>query len=250
LRQLHTIKGNARATGLWQISHAIHRLEDEVQSAEAGGTGLPGEQLLHDLVHEYQHLLNDIFHRQKGKTEGPLYLCDTVRPLIPDLRERLEQAGFQLGRVSVHDAVLNWDASLMPALADVVMHALNNSIDHGFLRSPERAGHEACLDIRAFFDTGDLCLEIEDNGAGLDLAKIKKKAQELNLALPAKDPFSVLFQDGFSTARELSESSGRGVGLSAIAALAQSWNGSVQIQPAESEKGTRLRVRIPSKAAA
>jgi two-component system chemotaxis sensor kinase CheA len=89
-----------------------------------------------------------------------------------------------------------------------------------------------------------------DNGAGLDLQKITRRARELDLAIPKDDPYAVLFEDGFSTARELSESSGRGVGLAAIAALSQEWKGSVRIQPAEAARGTCLQIRIPLQRAA
>jgi chemotaxis protein histidine kinase CheA len=245
LRQLHTIKGNARSTGLWQISHAIHRLEDEVQNAAPGTSSLPGEQHLKDLIKEYQHLLNDIFHRQNVKVEGPLYLCDTVRPLLPDLAERLQKEGFHLDSIGIEDAVLDWDPALLHSLADMVMHALNNSIDHGFLRRGNDAPRGIRLDLRAYMEAGMICLDIQDNGAGLDLNRIKEKARELQVTLPQHDPYAVLFEDGFSTARDLSESSGRGVGLSAIAALSREWKGSVRIAPAQGHPGTCLQIRIP-----
>jgi HPt (histidine-containing phosphotransfer) domain-containing protein len=250
LRQLHTIKGNARSTGLWQISHAIHRLEDELQKDEAAVGALPGEFYLTDLIKEYQHLLNDIFHRQSVKVAGPLYLCDAVRPLIPDLRDRLSKAGYQLAKLSIDDAVLSWEPGLMLALADMIMHALNNSIDHGFLRNGKPLDRDVRLKVKAYCEGDKLCVDIMDNGAGLDLQKITRRARELDLAIPKDDPYAVLFEDGFSTARELSESSGRGVGLAAIAALSQEWKGSVRIQPAEAARGTCLQIRIPLQRAA
>ncbi len=132
------------------------------------------------------------------------------------------------------------------------MHALNNSVDHGFLRSGPRVDRdrEVRLDIKAYCEGETLCLDILDNGAGLDLQKITKRAQELKLTAPSDDPYRVLFEDGFSTARDLSESSGRGVGLAAIAALSQEWKGSVRIQPGEASQGTRLQIRIPRQRAA
>ncbi|HYX31526.1 MAG TPA: ATP-binding protein [Oligoflexus sp.] len=247
LRQLHTLKGNARASGLWQLSHAIHRLEDELQNASTDVAILPGETHLNDLIAEYRHLLNDILHLAPEPHSQLRSLLDAVRPLLPDLNQRLEQGGFKLESINVHDAIIHWDPALFQSATDMIMHALNNSIDHGFLRSHRHSQptRDVQLIIKAYQTDGSLCLEILDNGAGLDLQKISRRAQQLNLTPPKDDPYQVLFEDGFSTANDVSESSGRGVGLSALAALSRQWNGSVRISPGAGGRGTLVQIHIP-----
>jgi two-component system chemotaxis sensor kinase CheA len=145
------------------------------------------------------------------------------------------------------------DKSTADALAEPLLHLVRNAVDHG-IEPPERraaAGKEpeGTLLLRAVAEGEQVRIEVEDDGAGLDLAAARERARERGLVagdedLSPAELAELLFLPGFSTRERATGVSGRGVGLDAVRAALAALRGSVEVEPGE-EGGTRFVLRLP-----
>ncbi|MFN2308656.1 MAG: chemotaxis protein CheA [Gammaproteobacteria bacterium] len=147
------------------------------------------------------------------------------------------------------------DKNLVEALADPLVHLVRNAVDHG-IESPEereRAGKpRAGTVILAAEQEGDhILLSIEDDGKGMDPEVLRRKAVEKGLLdaeaaarLDEKDCFNLIFLAGFSTKTEISDVSGRGVGMDVVKTRIAQLNGSIDIDSKQG-RGSRLSIRVP-----
>ncbi len=145
------------------------------------------------------------------------------------------------------------DKTLVDKLADPLIHLIRNSVDHGIGRPEERekAGKPAAgtLTLNAFHETGSVVIEVKDDGHGLDTEKILNKAIEVGLAKQdqAYQDYEIhqfIFQPGFSTAAEVTNISGRGVGMDVVKKNIESLRGNVAIE-SEPGVGTTIRIHLP-----
>ncbi len=147
------------------------------------------------------------------------------------------------------------DKSIIEAIADPLAHLVRNGVDHGIETPEERqaAGKPAVgtLRMRAFHEGGRVNIEISDDGAGIDVERVKAKAVERGListekarAMLAHDAYLLLFMPGFSTARAITNISGRGVGLDVVRTNVERIGGTVDID-SRLGRGTTFRIRIP-----
>lgn len=140
----------------------------------------------------------------------------------------------------------------------ILGHLMRNSISHG-LETPavrEEAGKPATGALRVKIDADDsqMQFEIQDDGQGIDfelLAEVAACKEGLDQALVEKfvangEPWRILFMAGFSTAEEVTEVSGRGIGLSAVKTVIDSYSGSIQVESSVGQ-GTTFRVKLPIK---
>ncbi len=147
------------------------------------------------------------------------------------------------------------DKNLVEALADPLVHLVRNAVDHG-IESPherEAAGKpRAGTVILAAEQEGDhILLSIEDDGKGMDPAKLRQKAVEKGLMdaeaaarLDDHETYNLIFAAGFSTKDQISDVSGRGVGMDVVKTRIGQLNGTVEID-SELGKGSRLMIRVP-----
>lgn len=147
------------------------------------------------------------------------------------------------------------DRRLLETLKDPLIHLIRNAIDHGVER-PERrraAGKSANASIwlRASRQAAMLQLELSDDGAGLDLEAISRRALEQQLRTPeqlarasAAEISSLIFAPGFSTRSQVSDLSGRGTGLDAVHTSVEALNGTVELDSRPGH-GTTFRLRVP-----
>ena len=145
------------------------------------------------------------------------------------------------------------DRTVVEELNDPLLHMIRNSMDHG-IETPEKrtaAGKPAIgnLTLRAYQQGGNIVVEIEDDGAGLNRDKILKKAVERGLArngddLTDEQIFQFIFAAGFSTADKITDLSGRGVGLDVVRRNIERLRGRVEIS-SEQGKGTRFKISLP-----
>lgn len=147
------------------------------------------------------------------------------------------------------------DKNLVEALADPLVHLVRNAVDHG-IESPddrEAAGKSRSgTVILAAEQEGDhILLSIEDDGKGMDPSLLRQKAVEKGLMdaesaarLDDKEAYNLIFAAGFSTKEEISDVSGRGVGMDVVKTRIGQLNGSVEID-SELGKGSRLMIRVP-----
>ncbi|MGP0102148.1 MAG: chemotaxis protein CheA [Solirubrobacteraceae bacterium] len=147
------------------------------------------------------------------------------------------------------------DRTVVDALGDPLVHLVRNSLDHG-LESPqerEAAGKPATgtLEISAHHAGGSVLIAVRDDGRGIDPARVARKAAERGLiAADAVDSvdmaqaIELLFSAGFSTAEQMSDISGRGVGLDAVRTTIRELGGEVIVQ-SELGAGTTTQIRLP-----
>ncbi|MCX2831964.1 chemotaxis protein CheA [Microbulbifer thermotolerans] len=144
------------------------------------------------------------------------------------------------------------DKGLTERIIDPLTHLVRNSLDHG-IESPERreaAGKPRCgrLTLSATHQGGNILIEVSDDGAGLNRDKILAKARSNGLPvtdnMPDDEVWQLIFAPGFSTAEEVSDVSGRGVGMDVVKRNIQSMGGHVDIlsQPGQ---GTTIRIVLP-----
>jgi two-component system, chemotaxis family, sensor kinase CheA len=153
-------------------------------------------------------------------------------------------------RTQGHDTEL--DKEMIELLIDPLTHVIRNAIDHGIETPEERrqAGKPemGTVAMRATHRGGSVLIEVTDDGRGLDRPRIIAKARELGL--PADDTWTdaqawgLIFEAGFSTAKEVTNLSGRGVGMDVVRRNIASLGGSVSVSSAKGE-GTTITLQVP-----
>lgn len=145
------------------------------------------------------------------------------------------------------------DKTVLERIGDPLVHLVRNAIDHG-IESPERrraAGktESGTIHLHAYHKGGNIIVEIDDDGAGLDRDRILAKARERGLISVEEEPsderiHNLIFHPGFSTAETLSDVSGRGVGMDVVRRNITELGGSVQVVSRPGE-GSTVRIRLP-----
>ena len=147
------------------------------------------------------------------------------------------------------------DRTILESLSDPLTHIIRNCCDHGIESPDQRKKNKkpetGTIYIRVFHEAGQVNIEIRDDGQGIELAKIKKKAIEKGIfsedelsRMNQKELFMLLTHPGFSTAEKVSEVSGRGVGLDVVKSNIEKLNGSIDIK-STTGKGTTLMLKLP-----
>lgn len=145
------------------------------------------------------------------------------------------------------------DKTVVERIGDPLVHLVRNALDHGIEPPEERlaagkpeTGHVA---LNAFHKGGNIVIEISDDGRGLNPERILAKAIERGLAqpgveLPPEQIYEFIFMPGFSTSEEVSDVSGRGVGMDVVRRNIQSLGGSIEIA-SEPGRGSTFTIRLP-----
>lgn len=145
------------------------------------------------------------------------------------------------------------DKSVIEDLLDPIMHSVRNSLDHG-IESPEErkaAGkpEEGTVMLRASNEGNMIIIEIADDGKGIDVDRVRAKAIERAVIHPGKvltelESFNLIFEPGFSTATQVTNISGRGVGLDVVKRQIEKLNGSVSVS-SQKGKGSKFVIKLP-----
>jgi two-component system, chemotaxis family, sensor kinase CheA len=147
------------------------------------------------------------------------------------------------------------DKSLLEAIKDPLTHAVRNSLDHGIeppdVREAAGKDPEGTLTLRAFQEGSHVVIEVSDDGAGINVDRVRTKAVERGLVtaeraalLAERELLQLIFLPGFSTAQQVTNVSGRGVGMDVVRTNVEKIGGKVEID-SRPGKGTTLRLRIP-----
>jgi len=280
-RQVHSLKAVAAADGLTELSHVAHELENVLHSLRTGESTLDNHALQqlaetlpvnlvpHEIwnslkAHEKHALKQSLseganifivdasfdvtdFDREFQKLKEKLSSEGEVISVFPRVdSERPEKITFRIlcagtvlqravraGRAAatalgkeIEFEVSGADISLDDAIADCLIHLVRNAVHHGI----EARG---TITIAATNNDDQLTIKVSDNGRGID---------------PELIATGRLFEPGFSTASEVSEISGRGVGLDVVKTTVEARGGSVQIQ-SELGKGSTFTITLPYKSA-
>ena len=168
--------------------------------------------------------------------------------LVRDLATRL---GKQV-RLRTSGEATELDKGLIELVVDPLVHLVRNAVDHG-LETPEMrlaAGKEATgtITLAAAHQGSHIVIEVADDGRGLDRERIVQKAIERGIALPESPTdaqvWDLIFHPGFSTAQQITDVSGRGVGMDVVKKNIGALGGEVEIQ-SRAGQGTRVIVRLP-----
>lgn len=262
MRALHTLKGNAGQFGLERVAQLCHdaesRLVDvggglepaELQALEASWSDVSrrvaavvdpssaGE--LRITRAEYQALL--------AATRDPKVLAlvelwpeERVEPRLTRFAEQARQLAERLGQppleVQVSAQGVRAPGRALTGMWPVLTHVVRNAVDHG-----ARPGEPGRLELSAVRDRDGLRLTVRDHGPGVPWARVRARAQALGL--PHETPAELteaLFADGLSTRDEVTTTSGRGVGLSAVRAAATATG--AQLELSSDEHGTTVTLR-------
>jgi two-component system chemotaxis sensor kinase CheA len=147
------------------------------------------------------------------------------------------------------------DKTIIESIKDPLTHLVRNAVDHG-IEPPEKRqasgkSPEGHLFLRAFHEGGQVNIEISDDGAGIDLERVKQKALEKGIILPDqaarlsdRELLNLLFLPGFSTAEKVTNVSGRGVGMDVVKTNIEKIGGTVDIHNRPGQ-GTTLKIKIP-----
>ena len=176
--------------------------------------------------------------------------------LVPRLRRIVRQVAGELGKqVEFHvgNATGEMDRSVLERIVAPLEHMLRNAVDHGIETGPKRlaAGKPEQGNIRLELtrEGGDIVLALGDDGAGINLDAVKRKAIERGLMVPGNDlsdheVLQFILEAGFSTAEQVTQISGRGVGMDVVHSEVKQLGGSMSIESTLGS-GTRFLIRLP-----
>ncbi|MCC5855584.1 MAG: chemotaxis protein CheA [Idiomarina sp.] len=147
------------------------------------------------------------------------------------------------------------DKNLVEALADPLVHLVRNAVDHGIempdIREQNGKPRLGTVQLSASQEGDHILLAIEDDGAGMDAERLKQIAinkgildQDAAARMSDEEAYNLIFAAGFSTKQEISDISGRGVGMDVVKTKINQLNGSVRIS-SELGRGTRLEIKVP-----
>jgi two-component system chemotaxis sensor kinase CheA len=155
--------------------------------------------------------------------------------------------------LEISGAETELDRTLVEGIADPLTHLVRNAIDHGIERPEIRnsRGKPATGTVRlnSYHDAGSVVIEVADDGGGLKRDRILAKAAERGLiaqgqALTDEQTYALIFEPGFSTAEQVTNLSGRGVGMDVVKRNITALRGTVEVE-SEEGKGTCVRIRLP-----
>ncbi|MBK8061690.1 MAG: chemotaxis protein CheW [Gemmatimonadetes bacterium] len=170
------------------------------------------------------------------------------------VRDLAKASGKQLA-LEMHGAETELDRQILQAIQDPLTHMVRNSADHGVelpdVRRSAGKPEQGTIRLNAYHEGGHVILEIADDGAGISVEKVRRKAVERGLVpadvaatLSEAQVFRFIFEPGFSTAEKITNVSGRGVGMDVVRSNIEKIGGTVELSSSEG-RGTTVRVKIP-----
>lgn len=280
LRALHTLKGNLAIFGIGGLAKHCHDLESAVHENDEAldpATCAELERLWQAFTGRLARILEaspdgvlNIARSEydalrvalrDGKLDNMQVLSRLDRWLWEPVEKRLQQMGDQAkglakrlgkGEVEVQIAAANVRVTgkRWAPFWSAMVHIIRNSVDHAFENEAERqkgAGTKTPkLELSAEERDGAVVIIVRDNGRGIDWEAVRSRAESLGLAARTRaDLEQALFADGLSTKREVSDVSGRGVGMAAVLRECQALGGRITIE--SSSAGTMFRFTIPDR---
>ncbi len=171
----------------------------------------------------------------------PRLVHDLSRKLGKQVELRLSGEGTEL------------DKTVLEKISDPLVHLVRNALDHGLetpaVRSAAGKDPTGTIELNAYHEGGSIIVEVKDDGAGLNKARILNRARERGLVpadaeLTDDQIHNLIFQPGFSTAETISDVSGRGVGMDVVRRNINDLGGHVQITSNEG-RGSTIKIRLP-----
>ncbi|MEH2172783.1 chemotaxis protein CheA [Nostoc sp.] len=202
-----------------------------------------------------QHLSLLTSQLQEEIVKTRLQSISTIWQKFPRVTRDLAIASGKQVKVDMEGIDTELDKSIIEAIKDPLTHLVRNCIDHGIELPAERT---ACgkssvgrLFLRAFHESGKVNIEIGDDGRGLDLEKLKRRGQQLGLvsaveaaSMSESEAINLIFLPGFSSSEQVTNLSGRGVGMDIVKSNIDKINGTIEIH-SQKGQGTTFKIKIP-----
>jgi two-component system chemotaxis sensor kinase CheA len=158
-------------------------------------------------------------------------------------------------RLEVEGEDVELDKTVIESIGDPLTHLIRNSVDHGIeptdVREREGKPRQAVIRLHAFHEAGKVVIAVSDDGRGIDTAAVRAKALAQQIADPQqiakmteKELINLIFLPGFSTAKKVTDISGRGVGMDVVKTNFTKLGGVIDVE-SRAGKGTTIRVKLP-----
>jgi two-component system, chemotaxis family, sensor kinase CheA len=214
---------------------------------------LPDEDSEHVMAYRRVDRVTNDLQAEVMKTR--MQPIDAVFQMLPRLLRDLAGAFQKQARLDLEGGDTELDRTMLEAVRDPLVHLLRNALDHGIEVPAERSRLgkpvEGRVVVRAYHQGGQVTVEVSDDGAGIDPARLKRKAVEVGLVtseaaaeMTDAEALNFIFMRGFSTATEVTNYSGRGVGMDVVRVNVERVGGTVEVI-SEQGVGTTTRLRIP-----
>ncbi|MGE0713614.1 MAG: chemotaxis protein CheA [Planctomycetota bacterium] len=192
---------------------------------------------------------------QQSVTRTRMQAVDTLWSRFPRTVRDLSRAQGKRVRLVQSGEDTELDRSVLEAIGDPLLHLVRNAVDHGLEPVAERRARgkpeEGLLSLRAYHEGGYVYLLVQDDGRGIDPARLRDRARERGLRTSEEleragddELLQLIFEPGFSTAAEVTSVSGRGVGMDVVRANVERIGGSVEVESSPGA-GTLVKLRIP-----
>lgn len=279
LREVHTAKGNCALFGLASISEGCHELEnhltrdfDEVAHEQAKalveswkGLRVRFQKLVDTSSskieiddHEYHELLRDTLAGCPHEVIAERIRSWRFEPVQRRLERLAEQAqglARRLGKGEVEVDITSDNVRLEPerwrSFWTALVHVLRNAIDHGIeptdVRLDRGKSPVGRISLSARVEHDALSVSVADDGNGINWSQIKRRAKARGIADPSNETelYALLFVDGLSSREEVTETSGRGVGMAAVLEQCNALGGQISVETTLG-KGTAVVFEFPS----
>ncbi|WP_039655950.1 chemotaxis protein CheA [Clostridium tyrobutyricum] len=176
---------------------------------------------------------------------------DTVFSRFPRLIRDLSVELDKEMELVIQGADTELDRTVIDEIGDPLLHLIRNSADHGIESKEERlkAGKNPVGQVRliAYQEGTQAVIKVEDDGAGINVERVREKAESIGIdtsGMPEKDIKNLIFMEGFSTNKEVTDISGRGVGMDVVKNKIAALNGTVDLV-SEEGKGSSFIIRLP-----
>jgi two-component system chemotaxis sensor kinase CheA len=202
-----------------------------------------------------QHLNRVTTDLQEAVMKTRMQAIGNAWTKLPRLVRDLSQANGKRIELELHGAETELDRQILQAIQDPLTHMVRNSADHGIETPDARrsAGktERGTIRLNAYHEGGHVILEISDDGAGINVDRVRQKAVERGLvkgevaaSLPDSQVLRFIFEPGFSTAEKITNVSGRGVGMDVVRSNIEKIGGTVDLS-SQVGRGTTVRIKIP-----
>ena len=230
------------ADGLGEVAILQGRLEQLVGSDQS---------MVGDLVTRMTRLISELQHNVLAMRMVPV--ADVFERFPRMVRDAARSLGKEVDFV-IEGKDIGIDRAILEEIADPLVHLLRNAVDHGIESPAERysAGkpERATLVLRAWRDRSSVRIQVQEDGRGVNAKKVLAKARSKGIPAPEtseasdEDLLRILSAPGFSTAEQVTDVSGRGVGLDAVVSKVRALGGAIDMQTVFGE-GTTFTLRLP-----
>jgi len=198
-------------------------------------------QEMHEGLGQLARLVKNLHHQVLQVRMMPL---ESVTGRLPRaVRDLCRSSGKEV-QLEVEGASIELDRAILEALTDPLTHMIRNAIDHGIQ-------DQGTVQVRAWRERDQVLIQVADDGCGIDPEKIRQRAIEKNLISPGQaqtmrdyDALQLICQPGFSTTEQISETSGRGVGMDVVKTAVEKLGGVLHIDSSPGA-GSRITMKLP-----